>query len=307
MNPSHPTPNDNAIDALVRDYLLRREADEDPAPLLRRLGVGRRRAPVRLAHWAAAAVAAAAGVLLCVWGLSPGPALASADQLVRAARDALERGGDRLYGVEVSVPPAERGRLPFLAAPREIRLWTRGDRFRLEARAGGRVWAWGRDEAGRVWAAPSPRLGLEYEPHEVPEFIARAAELCTLDLGTLLGQLPRGFELTREPSAGGTAVIRATRRSGFERAPVRAVTLELDESTSMLTRVIVVRRGPHGVPTTTTYTLTGTTDEPDEAYRLAAHLDEGAEVFGPDKPLARQWQMWRVVAMASGMAARPTK
>jgi hypothetical protein len=303
--PSHP--DDAAIDALVRAHLARQEEAVDPHRLYRRLGLtpAPKRRTRRHVGWLAL-VGAAAALLLAAWGLAPMPARADAAGLVRSARDALATPLDRRYRVEMVIPAEVRERFPF-TDNRQMTLWTRGDRFRVEVQGqlpDGRAWkwTWGQDETRRVWAA-GPRFGLEYEPYELPEPLARAAELCSLNFDTLLADVLRGFEMHLEEQDG-LMVVRATRRPGFVRAPVRTVTLMFDPDSRNLHQVVVERLVRPGDPRTlaTTFTFERFDEQADEQYHLATHLPEGGRIYGPDEPFWRSIQVMRIPWLARHFA-----
>ena len=110
-------------------------------------------------------------------GLSTTPATASAAALVAAAQEEHARPIDRCY--RVTVVPAPGGpleRLPPWLAPREVRLWTRGDRFWCTTPFERGPTAWGRDGQGRLWVA-TRRFGLRADRDMIPEPLALACDV----------------------------------------------------------------------------------------------------------------------------------
>jgi hypothetical protein len=283
-------PRDHDIDALVRAHLRRRAEGVDPAAVL--AGARRRLAPptpaprravrpaARRVLWASAAAALAAVALL--GGRLAGPAQASAETLVREAREAHALPVDRCYLVQtVPAPGGAFARFPLLSRPRQTRLWTRGDRFWLESADPRRHWAWGRDEHGTVWLALGPGEGLRYDPDEVPEGVAVACDVLGMRVETLLGEVLRDFDLRREPADPGATTwrVRAEPKPGRPHPALRSALLEIDAETRVLRR-LVLERTLRGRPlATVTLTLVETGSQPDAAYQLAGHLDPGAPVF----------------------------
>src|SRR5262249_13553577 len=115
------------------------------------------------------AVAAACVLMIFAWNLHQASVRADAVRLVRGAREALEPQTDRLYRIQIKLAQGAAERFPFLAAlaPFDCRLWTRSDRFWIEAKQDDWTWACGRDEQGRAWIAPTPEAGLFFVPEEV--------------------------------------------------------------------------------------------------------------------------------------------
>src|SRR5262249_29424375 len=215
-----PFPNpDRPIDRSVRAKLDADARDADPERVL--AGVRRRLAadtvsPVRRTRrWVfAAAGVLAASVLVAVLLLIPGGSVqASPREVVERAKAVHETPTDRCYEVTVHFPDDLRERYPKLAANRKSRLWTRGDRYFVELPDG--RGSWGRDEAGRVWIAPTASAGARFDADEVPGILREFFEVRTVQLPRLLDELLSDWDLawtTADPGRSrGDRKIVATR------------------------------------------------------------------------------------------------
>jgi hypothetical protein len=273
--------SDADVDALVRAHLTARARAVDGHAVLARVRA-RTAAPVRPGpvrrRWLWGVAAAAAVVLLAfLGGLSLTPGQASAETLVLQAKRQHTLPVDRCYLVEVRPEPGVLDRFPILGQPRETRLWTRGDRFRMHSLFPGRPGVWGRDDQGRVWLARPPREGLRYEPGEAPESLEVACEVLSMQTETLLADLLTDYDLRREPqtaqSTPGTHAVRATLKPGRPPRRVREVLLEIDAESKVLQRVVVSRVRGDQLLATVTFTLVETSPQSDASYRLEGHLD----------------------------------
>jgi hypothetical protein len=307
-DPEHP------IDALVRAHLQRQAQTVDAAAMLARVlpaverpsaGAqerkdGRRwRARALLRSTVLAAAAAAALVLAFLGGRLFGPGRASAESLVREARQAHSLPVDRCYLVQSTpAPGAWAARFPRLAQPRETRLWTRGDRFYLESTGPGlfgrppRRWAWGRDEQGRVWLALDGDRGLRYdadEPGDEPAAVRLACEVCGMQTETLLDEVLAHFELRREDDDGATLRVRAEPKPGVAPSPwLAAAELEIDAETRVLRRLVLHRTRAGQPLAVVTFTLVETRPVDDALYTLEGHLQPGVKPYSASyRPLQR--------------------
>ena len=284
------------VDALVRAHLQRQAEAVDAAAVLARVKARRaaavpppRRSLGRSVLWfVVAAAAVVAAFFLGGWWLTP--AQASAETIVRQAREAHALPRDRCYAVQVVPDPngvlADR---PLLFHPREMRLWTRGDRFWMESTNPERQWAVGRDEQGVIWAAVGRGHGVRYDPEEeTPPALAVACDVCSLQVETLLDRLIADFDLRREGPRDGAYRIEALPRAGGGLPWLRSAELEIDAETRVLRR-LVLHRTRNGQPlATVTFTLTDAGSQPDGAYELEGHLDPGAPVYtGTNGPMRR--------------------
>jgi hypothetical protein len=295
--------SDDEIEALVRRHLEREAKQVDPRVGLERLGaaaglrlprsrsrsrsgarpaVGRvvsRRRLVRNASapWVVGLSATAlACVLVALELLQARPAVAGAEVLVREAEQAHLLPLDRCYLVEFQQSPDFLDRwpsVPFLSP--QHRLWTRGDRFWVEASRAGDHYAWGRDERNRFWIVFGSDEVLWLEPDEMPRWLPFHMEIYCVRLTTLLGSLLRDHVLERETPPDGapqaTLVIRATLKPGHENAAFRNVVLEIDAETRVVRRMTLERYYMGQFFANVTYTLVETRTINDRDYVPVEH------------------------------------
>jgi hypothetical protein len=280
--PERPTGDE--VESLVRAHLAREAEGVSGSDMLARVRSARRPQPAPRRRWARALSAVAAILLAFLGGLllSPGPARASAETLVREAKKVHAGPRDRQYLVQIEPEPGGvLERFPWLNRSREHRLWTRGDRFRIESAVPERKWAWGRDEQGRVWIALGVKQGFRFEREEARESVGLLCDALGMQTETLLDDVLRNFDLTRD-DADDTAtlrVVRATPRTAQARNRLLGATLEIDAETKVLQRLIV-HRAYHGQPmATVTFTLIETGQQLDASYTLEGHLDAGAALY----------------------------
>lgn len=277
--------DDHPIDALVRDRLQREAAGVDARALLARV---RRRMRVPPPTRRRALLALAASVLAVLALLErPGATLRAAPEaLLRQAQSSHADGADRCYRVRTEWEPALVRRFPLLTAPRSTRLWTRGDRYLIEAATpAGRVVAWGRDEAGRVWLAPSRRLGLLYEPDELTQPLRVAGDLFGMQVDRLLGETLARFRLTRDPAD--PYRVRAVPRGHWEGRQLDGIDLTIDPRGRFLRRVELRRLWRGEQAATVTFEFERADARPDGDYLLSGHLDAGAVIWGRERARAR--------------------
>ncbi len=300
MNPSQP-PAD-PLEALVRSHLEQQAGTVDGPALLQ--GVRRRLqahplqrvGQTRLRRWVLALATAAAVLVAFLGGHYLKPAQASPEAIVREARQAHALPIDRCYLVQWEpLPGAEVPPLPIQAQPRETRLWTRGDRFWISSTNPERQWAWGRDEQGSVWLALGRKHGVAFDRDEVPEPIAVACDINSLQLETLLSEVLGSFQLVHLPpeipDSSATYRIRAVPRYGRPRLGIGGALLEIDSETRVVRRLIL-RRVRMGQPLArVTFTLVETSTQPDTAYQLDGHLQAGAPIYtrNNQRELRDQW------------------
>jgi hypothetical protein len=302
MNAPHD-PKDQPIDALVRDHLAAQAATVDAADMLKRVQTAQRaatspppprRRTKRVVVRAAWGIATAAGLLLAFvggWYIGEKPAQASAENLLREAREVHALPVDRCYLVQ-SVPEGDAvlSRYPQFSQPRETRLWTRGDRFWIESTNPEKHWAWGREEQGRLWLSLGGTRGVFFDRDEQLEHddlfqaVNLACEVFSMRVETLLDEVLAGFDLQRERSEtiGSLAThrIRAEPKAGVSSPRMRGALLEIDAETRVLRR-LVLQRTRKGQPlATVTFTLVETGTQSDETYTLEGHLNADAQRFG---------------------------
>jgi peroxiredoxin len=310
MSLPRPTP-EHPIDELVRTYLLRQAESVDARTVLdgvrraRRGPTGRVASPRnRRLSQRALLLATAAGLLVAFFGgRYVEPAHASAEELLREARETHAVRPDRCYRVQVVAEPgALLVRIPLLFGARETRLWTRGDRFWFESTDPFHTWACGRDEEGSVWLAMGHSQGVRFDADEIPDRLALTCEVLGLRVETLLRELTVRFELSRSEDVSNSCYrVQAVLRPGVEPRFLRSAELEIDSNTRELRKLVLHRiRGGH--PTATvTFTLTGEGTQADAAYRLDGHIDPGAPVFTlTNKPGQRNGLMNRALGSSAG-------
>jgi hypothetical protein len=234
---------------------------------------------------AGAAVAAGLGGLY-FFGETPPVATAraaTAEELVREAKDAHAGPTDRCYAVTAEWEPALFQRLKLRPIVRQSRLWTRGDQFWIESGADGATVAWGQDAGGRVWVALNRKQGLVYDPSEVGEPVSRYCNLMSLRVVSTLAEVLDRFEMLRKDggSPGEPIRIEATVRPTFRNRNPRfgSISLTLDPVTKVIRQAVLTRQANGETVATLTFALTDAAPQPDESYDLRGHLDPGAEVF----------------------------
>src|SRR5262249_35813052 len=143
----------------------------------------------------------------------------------------------------VHFPDDLRERYPKLAADRKSRLWTRGDRYFVELPDG--RGSWGRDEAGRVWIAPTASAGARFDPDEVPGIFRDFFEVRTVQLPRLLDELLSDCDLawtTADPGRSrGDRKIVATRRAP-NGSSLLGAEVDVAANSSVITRLAVTRQ-----------------------------------------------------------------
>ncbi|MDR3632186.1 MAG: hypothetical protein P4L84_00040 [Isosphaeraceae bacterium] len=311
MNPQRADRDD--VEALVRDYLCDQERTVDANRILAGVrsrmateasagagaGAFSSRAVRTLARWTAGA-AAAVLIIGTAWTFRQASARADAVKLVREAREALgTTPNDRAYRIRIDLAPGMAEHSPFLAAlaTYDCRLWSRSDRFWVEARQADRSWVCGRDERRHVWVAPAAEIGLDFSPEDVPEPLDEALDLFSFDLEAVLRVLSTDFDVTT-PGEGagsdsGVTRIRGTPRSEHPRPRLRSITVEIDER-SKIVRQVVLSRVRAGQPVAeVSFTFDRAEDQPDPSYQLSSHLDRDAPVYGPDQRFRRRRELVR--------------
>lgn len=240
---------------------------------------------LRRARWS---MALAASLLLLILGtLNWSSSSAQAETLVRQAQAKQRLAVDRCYKIHTELFGSYREKFPILNQAGFELIHTRGDRFWVEARRqepkgpfarpGLR---WGRDESGRTWVAVSPRLGLRFEPDEVPAALDFFMAIRGADLDGIFKGLLTDFDLRFEASdEGGVRRVAAQLRSGRSHGSLKSAEIsirggdqELEEL--VLHRVLLnqpfaqvhLRREPDR-------------PQPDENYRLETHLLKNAVIL----------------------------
>jgi hypothetical protein len=306
--------SDEEIESLVRRHLEREAEQVDGRADLERLGAaaGLRlarsgaRAAVRprasrwrlggnaLAPWVVGlSVAALVFVLVALGLLQTRMAVAGAEVLVREAKQAHLLPLDRCYLVELQQSPDFLDRwpsVPFLSP--QHRLWTRGDRFWVEANRAAEHYAWGRDERNRFWIVFDSDEVLWLEPDEMPTWLHFHSEIYCVRLTTLLEKLLRDHDLKRETPPDGapqaTLVIRATLKPDHENAAFRNVVLEIDAETRVVRRMTLERYYMGRFFANVTYTLVETRTISDRDYVPIEHRKAHGDSYTEDSDPARR-------------------
>lgn len=221
-------------------------------------------------------LAAAAGLMLTaliVGLIFSSLTQASAAAVVQHALKAHTALLDRCYRVEVR--GAARTVVP---RSQESLLWTRGDRFWNQIEADGKSVAWGRDEAGGVWFALSRKEGARLAANEVPEALAQACELRSLEMESLLRTILADFDLRREPTRSGADVIHAELKAGSV-SKYRSALLEVDAESGVLRHVELYREHQGRVVAVISAALVEPSLQDETNYTLEGHLDADARVY----------------------------
>jgi hypothetical protein len=222
--------------------------------------------------WALAASVALMALIGALMFVSSGTASAAA--VVREALKAHAALLDRCYRVEV------RGERDGASPPRqESLLWTRGDRFWNQIQADGKTVAWGRDEAGGVWFALSPKEGARLAADEVPEALETACELRSLRIESLLREILADFDLRREAASSEIELIHAEPKPGHTSSRYGAALLEVDARTHVLRRVELHRKHQGRAVAVVSFTFVGSELQEDARYTLEGHLDADAAIY----------------------------
>lgn len=297
MRDPFPWPEDGTAESLVRqhrDAEARTEGAERGDAVLARvfaqLDADAPRPtlsfPVRPGRWRAALAAGlvAAGLVVGLLFIAQPSALAA--QLVSEAHRASLREVDRGYLFQVHTLGDDGN--PAGAPLRESRLWTRGDRYRIESSDPNGV-RLGQDEEQRLWIAPTREAGSRFAADEISEKLDQVNDMRMLKLDVLLDMLTRRFHLDYNDalpaSFPGTRRIVATPRD--DRAPfgIQSVLLEVEPTSKVVRRIVLER-----VRTTTqtrvrlTLQLSATETKPDSFYHLESALNPGAPIHEKGDP-----------------------
>jgi peroxiredoxin len=270
------SPRETEIETLVRAYLDGQAARIDGAA-----GAARVRAALapaaRPLRWrsrlALAAGIAAAFALILVSGPQRNPARASSRDLVEQVRREHQEPVERCYAGEirrVSDPHA-------FAPPRQVRVWTRGDRFWVEMRHADSepFLIWGREKDGALWAALDAHRGVRISAEQAPRPLTLLADVCSLDVDALLGHVLRDCALTEQPSADGSLrVVRAEPLTGPTRRWLGHATLQIDPKHKELRRLTIARNLLGKPFAEVEFRLVETRPAGGDKYRLEGHLRE---------------------------------
>jgi len=272
---------------LLHQLLAKTSAFSDPAAVL-----PEPRATRRTLLWAAAI---AAGCLaLCCLLLLP-PAVASPAELVRRTLAEFQSTADRCYTVSVESGAGLR-RAGFRRQFRltDSTLWVRGNRFTqtFEADAGQLIW--GRNARGAVWFNMSGKSAAVFESDEVPEPLADACELRTLQLPTLLETLLRDYDLEYSSRDSRTNRILAQPRSATASTKYGTIEIEIDPQSLLVQRVTLERLSDQRLMAVVSFSLVEVKSRDESLYELTGHLQPAATVLDRHARIGSRSELLRV-------------
>lgn len=215
--------------------------------------------------------------------------------LVVSARAALGTAADREYIVSFTDADA----LPILSSLDEARVWTRGDRYRVQFVRGNRQILWGQDETRRLWLVANAEKGLSFQSQEVPREIAAFLQYLSLDLKDLTDQILHNCELTFSEGfrnqRKGVKTVKAVPKPTGRLVEFSAAQIEIDESTKAIRRLSLTRRVNGRDGGSCQFLLVSEASQPDESYRLDTYLAAGAVVLDQSKYYDRMVELFRVI------------
>jgi hypothetical protein len=306
MNAKKPF-SDHHIESLVRSYLEEEGRHVDTQKLLakiclrlaegaeadapvRRVAPASRRTPLlrwprRFGLGFAVCLVIAVGI---AWYVIPIAVPPNAYAIVSEARSVLAKRADRCYQVECTATKNWLRNNSLIKVEGETRLWTRGDRFRLETGKDGERFTWGQDDQGRVWLVNRENQGLVFERGEVPPVLAGARSFLRVDGGRLMNQMLHDFDLQIESLGGkgadaNMAVIRASAKPGREKKMAcNAARLDINMSTKLIKRMELSHSQAGGVQWTYIFTFVEKGTQPDTTYRVDGNVPTGAAIIGKE-------------------------
>ena len=236
---------------------------------------------LRMAWWPSIVTLIIVAFLL---GRSFHPSSASASTLLRSVRAAHQQGGDRCYRVlHVPEPSALSGsNLKSLGS--ESLLWTRGDRFWSDCSLGETRLKIGRDVDGALWLSPSRKKGVRFPPDDpaFPKDLETLCQISSVTVPVLLDRVLADFDLRAEAPLAQTGnqrrLVWARLKPGRTHSFLSAASLEVDQETDVLVRMVLWLQKENRPNGTVTYTLMEQSPPGDESYRLESHLDPDATI-----------------------------
>lgn len=271
---------ESPIDRLVRRRL---EANARHVRLEMMLNAALDRPIRRLAVGLPAALAAA--LVIALFSIQPGGKVeARPAEVVEQARKLSTQPLDRAYLIEAQFSPAIRQRWPKLSGSVQERLWSRGDRFFVEAGEGRP--AWGRDERGRVWFVLNDRTGLRFDADEIAKPFEEMLTLRHVEIPSLLSDVLRNCALTEVSSVDllpNTRRIQATPIPGTRRG-LESATLDIDTRSHIVRRLLLKRRLLGQSVASVLLTYLESRPRPDALYRVEGHLAAGGEIHDRANP-----------------------
>jgi len=295
MNPQLPISPDQ-VDGLVRSALRAAAQTVDvnsiEAAIVARRSRTRRRSNIPRMPSLVKSLAAAAALVIVAAGVISYLLLPSnsalARSIVSAAHAAQSGHVDRCYRVDWVELPRNWGRAgAYVQVGDQTTLWTRGDRIRLESIRNGQAILCGQDESQRLWRVVDSKVGLLFEPHEIPLSFREALAILNLDARSLTEDILHNYDLVVESSSSGHKTVLATLRDPA-RSKLRSSTvrIEIEDSTNAIVRLEVVQQKRKAEVMRIHFTLVDEHRLDDAEYQLAGNLDPDAEVFAEDQ--ARQ-------------------
>lgn len=291
-------PPEPGLDALVREHLDAEAGRVDAGRMWDRLA-GQLRAdaapvtrPSRRWVRVVAGFASVAALLVAAFVLTPArDAVATPAQVVESARAAHRPDADRSYTQTVQLPPNLPAPMSLLFdSGRAVTVRTRGDRFVVTPGLGGRG-AWGRDADGRVWIAPTRDAAARFTAAELPPHVLEMVAIRGLEVGPLLEDVLKDFDLAwAEPPARGAPAlaVRATRRGGPLPGQIHSAELVIDKETRVVRSLVLRRPLAVGGLLTLTFTLADTTERDPIDYTAEGHVGPGQPVYDATRPVLRR-------------------
>ncbi|HEY4311069.1 MAG TPA: hypothetical protein VGN12_16580 [Pirellulales bacterium] len=244
-------------------------------------------------------VSLAAACLLVIGGVasyllfSASPVQAYA--LVRSAQAALNTNTDREYIITIE----HAAGLPILSSLDEARLWTRGDRYRVEFTRGDNHVLWGKDEQRRVWVVSAADKGLSFESKEIPPEVNALLSYLSLDLKHLTDQILRDCELTfsegMQNQRKGVKTIDAIPKQKGNMVEFSAAQIDIDESNKAIRRLELSRRVNGTERGRCRFVLISEAPQTDASYRLESYLVDNATVLDKAEYYDRMVELFRII------------
>jgi hypothetical protein len=234
------------------------------------------------------AVAASITLALSLFSVQGGKeAFASATQLVQAAIHTHAAAIERIYVVDVKQRDATQNRE---VLPRDVRVSTQGDRFWVEMN-GPRRWAWGRDVDGAIWMTLGQQRAVVVGLDEIGTPLRYIGDLYTLQLETLLRNFLKHYRLEKKDGSGGTSIIVATPQRSWSGRPLKRATIEVDQETKAIRKLVVEREFNDQTSSVTTFTLVDSRVSDESRYHPKGHLNESARVFANETSPTRRREL----------------
>lgn len=283
------------IDQLVLAYLTREASQLDVEGLLDRIETDQRTGVSQSPHDLPSRRKV---VLRGVWGSSIATMIlvaffagrsfdqssASASTLLRNVQAVHQRGIDRCYRVLHVPEPAAEARPNANSRGSESLLWTRGDRFWSDCLIGETRLKIGRDRHGTLWLSPSRKKGIRFSSQRTvfPKEVETLCQISSVTVSVLMERVLADFDLRTEASlahAGNQrCLVRAQLKPGRTHSFLSAASLEIDQETDVLVRMVLWLQKDNHPNGTVTYSLLERTSPGDESYQLESHLDPDATI-----------------------------